>query len=825
MSGQIRVTFFAGLATMLAALAFTPVFDVQTWFWPMLVALLLIGCAGALLRRRSAPAAVVIGVQVIVVAAWITWLYAPNAALGLLPGPGAIRDFADLASAGATDAGDYGTPVPATKGLEFLTVVGTAGVGLIVDALAVTFRRAALAGLPLLALYTVPVSVVDGGLNWFLFVLAAGGYVALLIAEGRDRLSRWGRPLIATSSNPSRAGRGTIAEVETAPLGQVGRRIGAAVIGLAIVVPALFPLADDALTSGSGGLFGDDGQGGDRTLTLTNPLVSLRREFFRAENVQIMTVRTEGAANPENLYLRMATLDAFDGTDWRHSPADLTRLDELPQPAALGLSDQIARNDVRTEIQTTKNIESSFLPVPYPLTGIENLDGSWRADVNTQNILGRNTREVQDQDYTTTSLDIRPTPDQLADAAASPGEAYSGYLVTPQNLPRIVRDQALQVTEGAVTPYDRALRLQDWLRNSGGFVYDTSTRREGTGSTAIEQFLSDKHGYCEQFASTMAIMARTLGIPARVNVGFTMGQRQPDGSFQVSSHDAHAWPELYFSTIGWVRFEPTPIGTGGEDPGRGSVPDYATAPNQDSATGQVDNGNSSDGSATGPTPGGGGGGSTSSPVPSNCAGLPVQLLRECVNDPRGFAQSKPSGRSVPLWLLIGGPIVVALLVTPALSRVAIRRRRYRRAGTDPVARANAAWAELRDTAVDLGYSWSPSETPRQAAVRLARKAKLRQRDADALNRLTTAVERARYAPVAGDTSSVAGDVTQVRSGLARRVGRPQRIRSMLLPASTVVILHWFGERIADGLDAIDRAGVVIKRRVLAVVRRRRTAES
>ena len=820
MSGQTRVTFFAGLATMLAAVAFTPVFTVQTWFWPMLVALMLIGGVGVLLRRRSAPAAGVILAQVVVVALWITWLYAPSAVLGLLPGPGAFRDFADLASAGLTDANDYGTPVPATDGLEFLTVLGISGVGVIVDALAVTFRQAALAGLPLLALYTVPASVVDGGLNWFLFVLAAAGYIALLIAEGRDRLSRWGRPLIAASSSPSRAGRGTVAEVETAPFGQVGRRIGAAVIGLAIVVPAVFPLADNALTKG-GGLFGDNGKGGDNTVTTINPLVSLRREFWRPENVPIMTVKTD-AKSPENLYLRMATLETFDGTDWKRSDTDLTRIDELP--AITDLTDAVARTEVHAEIKTTKNIESSFLPVPYPLTDIKNLAGSWRVDVNTQNVLSANTRQLQDKDYTTTSLDVQPTPKQLADAAGSPpGEAYAADLTTPQGLPENVRQLALQVTEGAVTPYDKALRLQDWLRSSGGFVYDTSTRREGTGATAIEQFLSDKHGYCEQFASTMAVMARILGIPARVNIGFTMGQRQPDGSYLVSSHDSHAWPELYFTNIGWTRFEPTPIGTGGADPGRGSVPAYATAPDQDTATGQTANSDTTGGSdATEPTAGAAAD-PTQSSIPPQCRDLVAQLLRECLAANSGA--TAPSGRTIPLWLLIGAPIVIGLLLTPGLSRVAIRRRRYRLAGSNAIAQANAAWAELRDAALDLGYSWAPSETPRQSAARLARKAKLRHRHEEALSRLTTTVEHARYAPVASDTSTAAADVRLVRAGLARRVGRAQRLRSVVLPASTVVLLHWAGERIADILDAIDRTGTALKRRALSVIRRPGTAQS
>jgi transglutaminase-like putative cysteine protease len=819
MTGQVRVTFFAGLATLLTSLAFTPVFTVQTWFWPVLAALVLIGGTGALLRRRSAPAALVILAQVAVTALWITWQYAPHAFLGLVPGPGAFRDFSRLASAGATDAQDYGTPVPPTKGLEFLTVLGTCTVGLMVDALAVTFRRAALAGLPLLALYTVPASVVNGGLNWLLFVLAAVGYIALLIAEGRDKLSRWGRPLIP-SSDPGRAGRGTVAEVQTAPFAAVGRRIGAAVIGLAIVVPAAFPLADDALTKGAGGLFGNDGKGsGDRKVTTLNPLASLRNNFFQPKNVPIMTMKTD-TSDGSNLYLRAATLDKFDGTDWTRSETAVDRLDQLPLPA--GLTEEIRQQAVHVEITTTKNIESSFLPVPYPLTEINISEGSWRVDVDTQNILSwRSSRQIQDKTYKTTSLAIAPTAEQLASAAASTGPEMARYLSFPNNLPPIVEELAKKHTKGAATPYDKALRLQDWLRNSGEFQYDTS--RRGTDPSAIRAFLTDKKGYCEQFASTMAAMARILDIPARVDVGFTAGQKQPDGTYLVSSHDAHAWPELYFNTIGWVRFEPTPFGAGGQ--GTATVPAYATAADQKAATG-AQNGN--DGGSTEPpqsaSPGGAGSTPTSTSTAQQCKGLAGQALAACQRD-LGTSNTGGGvvGRDIPLWLVILIALALVLLVAPSLLRIGIRRRRYRRARSDQVATANAGWDELRDSARDLGYSWTASETPRQAAARLARKGKLRHKHTEALARLTTAVERARYAPRTGDTSTVIADVRAVRAGLARRVGRGQRVRSVVLPASTVVVLHWLGERIADLLDAIDRSGAAAKRRLLSVFRRTRAA--
>ena len=97
--------------------------------------------------------------------------------------------------------------------------------------------------------------------------------------------------------------------------------------------------------------------------------------------------------------------------------------------------------------------------------------------------------------------------------------------------------------------------LQDWFRTE--FTYSTDIP-DGHGNSAIESFLEDRVGYCEQFAGTFAAMARSLGIPARVAVGFTQGELQDDGSYLVLGRNAHAWPEVWFDGYGWVPFEPTP---------------------------------------------------------------------------------------------------------------------------------------------------------------------------------------------------------------------------------------------------------------------------
>src|SRR5205807_10475736 len=160
----------------------------------------------------------------------------------------------------------------------------------------------------------------------------------------------------------------------------------------------------------------------------------------------------------------------------------------------------------------------------------------------------------------------RPTAEQLAQAGPAPAAIEQEYTQVPDALPAVVKETAEQVTRGASNVYEQAVRLQDWFTTSGGFTYDTRVT-EGSGTDAIARFLHDKRGFCVHFAFSMAAMARTLGIPARVDVGFVPGTEQQDGSWTVGLKDAHAWPELYFQGIGWTRFEPTPS--------RGTTPDYS----------------------------------------------------------------------------------------------------------------------------------------------------------------------------------------------------------------------------------------------------------
>lgn len=124
---------------------------------------------------------------------------------------------------------------------------------------------------------------------------------------------------------------------------------------------------------------------------------------------------------------------------------------------------------------------------------------------------------------------------------------------------------AREVAAGARSPYEAAIAIESWLRATGGFAYDESPPRPLGGAPPLADFaLRSRRGYCQQFAGTMALMLRLLGVPARVAAGFTSGEYDAKTrTWTVTDHNAHAWVEVWFRDYGWLSFDPTP--------GRGSL--------------------------------------------------------------------------------------------------------------------------------------------------------------------------------------------------------------------------------------------------------------
>ena len=151
------------------------------------------------------------------------------------------------------------------------------------------------------------------------------------------------------------------------------------------------------------------------------------------------------------------------------------------------------------------------------------------------------------------------SPDQLRSAGtAYPEEIETKYTQLPPTGLDRTSALAARLTEDTNNPYDAVLKMNEYLKTT--YPYDLSIPPQGEDMDAVEYFLFEqRRGYCEQFSSSLAVMARSQGIPARVATGYAPGEYNPfTGLYDVRASDAHAWVEVYFPQYGWTTFDPTP---------------------------------------------------------------------------------------------------------------------------------------------------------------------------------------------------------------------------------------------------------------------------
>ncbi|MEV6328230.1 DUF3488 and transglutaminase-like domain-containing protein [Streptomyces sp. NPDC051909] len=775
MSGRTRLTLAAYAATLAASLALLPLVKPATWIFTAALVLALQSAVGAVTRRVPLARPLTIAAQAVLTLLVLSVIFVrEQAVLGVLPGPEALGAFGDLFAAGVDDVGTYAPPAPNTPGIRLLLVTGVAVIGLLVDTLAVTFRNAAPAGLPLLALYSVAAGLSGGGAGLMAFLLAAAGYLVLLLAEGRDRLSAWGR-VFGGAQRAGRAGSPIGEGGSASAPARTGARIGAVTLGVALLVPFALPGLGGGVLGDSGGE-GRGGRGG--TISAVNPLVSLQNDLRQPEDREVLRYRTN-ATDKSGLYLRLVALDQFDGTSWKSSVRPIEDVPEqLPWPD--GLAQDVRVSEVTTNFVAAGEYEQKWLPMPYPASRVS-IGGSWRYEPAGRMLVGDNGQSTRGARYSVTSLDVRPTGEQLAAAPAAPEKLVREYTRVPASLPADVRSTALEVTRGASSDYEQAVRLQDWFAEDGGFRYDVSVD-SGTGVGAVSRFLKDKRGFCIHFSFSMAAMARSLGIPARVSVGFMPGTPQPDGSVSVGIRDAHAWPELYFEGAGWVRFEPTPS--------RGTVPDYTRE-------------QSAGGSATPSAQPSTGASAQPSAVPSASVSCTPQeqKLGGCGQDKAAAGVTDGDGggfdwRQIALVALVL-LVVLGLPLLPWLWRGRLRARRLGPA-PDPVARVLAVWQEINDTAWDYGITPDESRTPRRTAARLVREGELSTDAADAVHRVARAVEEALYAPRPRPATGLTEQAELIRRALHASASTPARLRARLAPRSAARV-RWAAQARTEAL--------------------------
>lgn len=793
-----RLTIMAAIATAAASVSLMPVLSGGKWFFSGLGAILVVAAVGTATRLRALralPAVVCLLCSLAGLLLYLNLAYSGRfSLLGLIPTGRSLAHLWQSAVTGIRDTHTSVPPVPPIPGIELLATGGIGLVAVLTDLTAVRLRRCALAGLPLLVLFSVPIGTSassNPAEDTIVFCVGMAGYLALLSADGRERLRLWGRLVTPWSvTHPGELSDEAGAGPSTRSLAASGRRVGLAAVVLALVIPLLVPgLHPHKLFHGPGNGTGGGPGGSGGTEVSVNPLAAMTSDLRQTKPTVEFTYHT---TDPRPQYLVEYELNKMTATTatWRQAGQRMSQVGaDQPLPPVPGL---IAASSlrVRTTVRMTSvaTLGYSYLPVPYapreitlPKSGLEVDDGTLMVYSPLTSLSGAT--------YTVTSEDVTPSAAQLAAATARPVDMGS-WLSVPKPLRSLV-SIARRVVGNARTPYAQAQALQAWF-TSDRFSYNVYAN-EPDNPGALRDFLTKtRSGYCEQFAFAMTVLARLLGIPARVAVGFDYGQSLGNGNYRVESTDAHAWTQLYFSGIGWLTWDPTPAGSA---VGQANVrpPSY---------TDQAGAG----GGSPSPPPG------TTGPKGSTRGHrLPRNILRKItgpdVTAGGTTAAETGAGGGPPMPLIVVAALLVAALLTPRAARSLTRRRRWL-AAHDDAGRAHAAWAELLDDLADHGIGHGPAETSRALARRIEAEQRLPATAREALDRLARAEERARYARRAGSGAALPDDVITVREAVSAAATRGARWRARLLPRSSI---ERISHTLAHALDAFGWLEVAITR--------------
>ena len=697
---------------------------------PLILVAAVVPVTGVVLRAAPIPRRVGLLLHVLVIAV-LVWLMLGGSPVHPLS---SSHDLANRIGNAWISAETYQPPIPqSVPGIAPLLIPCGALALLVVDVLACWMRRVPLAGLPLLAVYCVPISVIGNGVSWLVFLFAACGFLLMLFLQEAAHIIRWGRPLggSAAAADPNGFGVRTGASKTSATT------VGSAAVVLAVILPVFIPtLHLDGL-----GLFGPGGNGGG--VKVINPIADMNRNLHRGADVPLLTVRTQ---DPDPTYLRIAVLTQFNGVEWTSGNRSIISGQVanglLPFPEE-GLADAVPTDPQNYTVTATNLFDSRWLPTMFPVSSV-NAVGDWHWDASTMDFIASNdSTNTAGLTWTMSALKPQVSNYSMINSLTAPLSIQEPYTALPSTLPNYVRTEAAKVTKDATSRFQRAVMLQNWFRNSGGFRYSLKTTA-GDSNEALLRFLypgkGGRVGYCEQFAAAFAVMARTLDIPSRVAIGFLAPKKTGNDQYVYSAHDMHAWPEVYFRGSGWVRFEPTPASR------TGAAPTYTTSPVR-----KV--GNPSKGQSVG-------GRLTTDPT-STGPSRPHDKSRHSTSS---------SSTDVP-WtgILIGVLVLVVLGAIGFVPSAIRRRRRTRRLGSG----AEDAWIELRDTAVDLGVAWPASRSPHETGylltawfgpepdsaplIRPPRGRGLAPRAEDALDRIVLTLERVRYARYADDPPAALAD--------------------------------------------------------------------
>lgn len=296
-----------------------------------------------------------------------------------------------------------------------------------------------------------------------------------------------------------------------------------------------------------------------------DPFISINAQLSADQPRDLFKVQT---SDPQ--YWQLSTLDQFDGEGWRSSDPDGTKggieagqivhvSPPVPPPVTPPPDSQIRS----TYTFTILSSGGQALPMPeqmIPPTHLIDVPGDLGGDLTfdpylDQTFVGGGLDEGDE--YTFRSRFVVPTAEELDQVQDLSPMQYGRWTELPDDLDPRLGQIAREWTADAASAYDKVMAIQRHF-HSGGFTYSTDVDVADDPDALLTFLTQAKTGFCQQYASAMAVLVRELGIPARVAVGYQAGTLQDDGTYLVQSTDAHAWVEVFFEGYGWLPFEPTP---------------------------------------------------------------------------------------------------------------------------------------------------------------------------------------------------------------------------------------------------------------------------
>jgi transglutaminase-like putative cysteine protease len=754
MGSELRVRLaFAGLlgATLMA---FSRLFDTGPYLGPALLGAVLATIVTMVARRLGLSTLATL----VLAAAGLGWylavVFQMHELFYGLPTPSSIAGLgAALAQAVQASGIDY-APVPPRPGYVIALAAAVWPAAALGEIAVFRWQQPLTASILPIGLFALVMIVGTGeGASFFVIVFLAAMFT-FWAAEGSHTLRLWGRWVSAFTEDDPGAG---------APTASVARRMGASCITVALLAPLVLPGVNSGLVAWRTGIGAAGPGAGLGVASNINLLVSLAPTLREQSSEELFLVTADAPA-----YWRLTSLANFDGRDWTPVREESVTLSDGGSPVRFQYRSSAPPSRV-TEVRQRYAIiglGGSVLPTASHAADVR-LDPSSQRDGDDLEVdvgSGAITLDgglTQGLRYEAASLVPQASFRALRRATvADPGPVYTSL---PATVSPEVTDLTRRWAGDEPTAFDQLVAIQDRLRT---FRYSLDVKPEDSADYLTTFLTQTRRGYCQQFATAFAVMARILGYPSRVSVGFLTGTPTSEvpGQYLVTGSEVHAWPEVYFADFGWVPFEPTPRTIASE-------PSY-TSP----ARGAIN----ASGDALSP--------GSNSAVAARNASLREREAAAGDGLPAGALAGFDGASINPEWIRAFNRLVGALALLLGIFLIAVPVAKelrtawaYRRSDS-PTDAAQAAFSHFQREGADLAAARATSESAPAYALRLAAARRASRADALALARIYEAAEYSPEGVTHAEASNARLLAQRLRRALWTSASWSQRCERLFSPA-------------------------------------------